>query len=102
MRFLGSPRRRRRLRWLVVPLALVPLVFLGIHYSTPADNGGATGPEVAALAQPKPSPFTHAEQLAVQPVLKEFISDAVARDDVARAWNVAGPTLRAGMTREQW
>ena len=102
MSFLGSPRRRRRLRWLVVPLVIAPLVFLGVHYSTPEDEGGATGPEVAALPEPKASPFTRSEQRAVRPVLKEWITSAVAREGVARSWDIAGPSLKQDATREQW
>jgi hypothetical protein len=86
----------------MVPVVLAPLVYVGVHYSTPADNGGATGPEVAALPEPKPSPFTPAEQRAVRPVLKEFISSAVARQGVARSWDIAGPSLKQDATREQW
>jgi hypothetical protein len=102
MGILSSPRWRRRLTYLVVPLALAPLVYLGVHYSTPGDPGDATGPEVAGTVEPKSSPFTPAEQRAVRPVLKEFISAAVARKGVARAWDVAGPTLRQGLTRKEW
>lgn len=101
-RVLSSPRRRRRLRWLAVPVVLAPLVFLGVHYSNPGDPGGATGPEVADIPEPKASPFTPAEQRAVRPVLKEFISEAVAREGVARSWDIAGPGLRQDATREQW
>ena len=99
---LSSPRRRRRLRWLLVPVALAPLIYLGVHYSSSAEPSGATGPEVAALPEPKASPFTPAEQRAVRPVLKEFISAAVAREGVARSWDIAGPSLRQDATREQW
>jgi hypothetical protein len=102
MGILSSPRRRRRLGWLAVPVVLAPLVFLGVHYSTSGEPGGATGPEVADLPQPKASPFTPAEQRAVRPVLKEFISAAVAREGVARSWDISGPALRQGVTREQW
>jgi hypothetical protein len=101
-RVLSSPRRRRRLRWLAVLVVLAPLVFLGVHYSSSGEPGGATGPEVADLPEPKASPFTRAEQRAVRPVLKEFISEAVAREGVARSWDIAGPTLRQDTTREQW
>jgi hypothetical protein len=85
-----------------VPVVLAPLIYLGVHYSNSADPGGATGPEVAEAPQQEASPFTPAEQRAVRPVLKEFISAAVAREGVARAWDIAGPTLRQDTTREQW
>ena len=86
----------------MVPVVLAPLVYLGVHYSSSADQGGATGPEVAALPEPKASPFTPAEQRAVRPVLKEFITSAVAREGVARSWDIAGPSLKQDATREQW
>ena len=102
MKILKSPRWRRRLTWLVVPVVLAPLIYLGVHYSNPGDPSGATGPEVADIPQPTASPFTPAEQRAVRPVLKEFISAAVAREGVARSWDIAGPSLKQDVTREQW
>jgi hypothetical protein len=86
----------------MVPVVLAPLVYLGVHYSSPEDNSGATGPEVPNLAQPKPSPFTRSEQRAVRPVLKEFISEAVGRQGVARSWDIVGPSLKQDTTREEW
>jgi hypothetical protein len=102
MGVLQSPRWRRRLAFLAVPIVLALLVYLGVHLSTPGEPGGATGPEVRGSVQPKSSPFTAAEQRAVRPVLKEFISAAVARQGVARAWDVSGPSLRQGLTRKEW
>ena len=83
-------------------LAIFPLAYLGIHYSTGAKDSSANGPEVANYVQPKRSPFTRAEQRAVHPVLAQFIKYAVAREDPAKAWDVAGPDLRSGLTRKEW
>lgn len=104
LRILQSPRRRRRLVWLVIPLVLVPLIYLGVHYSSPGDPGNPSGPEVAEnfAAEPKRSPFTPAEKRAVRPVLREFIKDAVAGENFAKAWDLAGPSLKQGLTREDW
>jgi len=99
---LKSPRRRRRLTKIVVVLAIFPLAYLGIHYSTGGNPENANGPVVANYVQPKRSPFTEAERRAVHPVLAQFIKYAVAREDPGKAWDVAGPDLRSGMTRKEW
>ena len=99
---LKSPRWRRRLTKIVVVLAIFPLAYLGIHYSTGGNPENANGPVVANYVQPKRSPFTEAERRAVHPVLAQFIKYAVAREDPGKAWDVAGPDLRSGMTRKEW
>lgn len=99
---LQSRRWRRRLVLAAIVGAMVPTVYAGVHFSTSGDNGGATGPEVPNPVEPKSSPFTVAEQRAVRPVLKEFILGAVARENPARAWDVAGPSLKQDVTRSQW
>ena len=105
MRILRSPRRRRRLAKIAVPIVIaVPLVFVGIHYSNPGNPGNATGPNVAesGYTVPKKAPFTTPDQRAVHRALKRFIISAVARHDVRRSWDVSGPDLRQGYTRKQW
>lgn len=102
MRILHSYRWRRRLVIWSIPLAIVPLIYLGVHYSNPADPGSPTGTGGSFYVEPKPVPFTAAEQRAVRPVLKEFIRTAVAREDVPRSWDLVGPSLKAGFTRKQW
>lgn len=102
MRILYSYRWRRRLVLWAIPLAIVPFVYLGVHYSNPGDPGGPTGPGGSAYVEPKPAPFTAADQRAVRPVLKEFIRTAVAGEDVPRSWDLVAPSLKAGFTRKQW
>jgi hypothetical protein len=102
VRILQSYRWRRRLVVWSIPLAIVPFVYLGVHYSNAGDPGSPTGVGGTAYVQPKPAPFTAADKRAVRPVLKEFIRTAVAREDVPRAWDLTAPSLRAGTTRKQW
>ena len=83
-------------------LAIVPLAYLGVHFSTGGNPENANGPVVPNYVQPKRSPFTKAEQRAVHPVLAEFIRHAVAGHDPAKAWNVAGPDIRQGTTEAEW
>lgn len=105
MQFWDSPRKRKRvLRWSALVLIL-PVAWLAWHFSTPGDPENANGPVIANYVQPKRSPFTPAEQQAVRPVLADFIRNAVARDaggDVSKAWDVAGPDLREGVSHRQW
>ena len=105
MRFWESPRKRKRvLRWSALVL-FIPIAWLAWHFSTPGDPGNANGPEIPDYVQPKRSPFTASERAAVHPVLADFIRNAVARDyggDVSKSWDVIGPDLREGMSRQEW
>jgi hypothetical protein len=105
MKFWESPRKRKRvLRWSALVLIL-PIAWLAWHFSTPGNPRNANGPEIPNYVQPTRSPFTAAEKEAVHPVLADFIRNAVARDsggDVAKAWDVAGPDLREGLSRREW
>jgi hypothetical protein len=83
----------------------VPLAYLGVHFSTPGSAGNANGPYVnndAFYRQPKHVPFTAVNRRAVRKVLARFVSSAVARCDVGASWDLAGPSLREGVSRAQW
>lgn len=102
MRILRSPRWRRRLLFWSIPFWIAPLIYLGVHYSSPGSQGAATAPGGSIYVEPKHAPFTAADQRAVRPVLKDFVKTAVARKDVPRSWDLAAPSLREGITRTQW
>jgi hypothetical protein len=102
---LKSPRWRRRLVWPAALIAVgVPLVILGVHYSSPGNPGAATGPniKVPGYSQPKSAPFTKARQREVSRVLRQFILTAVDRQNVGSSWAISAPSLREGFTRKQW
>ncbi len=102
---LSSPRWRRRLvKIAVVVVPLIPLIYLGVHFSSPGNPGQATGRAVnePGYAQPKRAPFTKENQRAVRKVLREFEATAVVRRDVGRSWEISAPSLREGFTRKQW
>jgi len=99
---LRSYRWRRRLIFLAILAVIPPLIFVGIHYSSPGNPGNANGPEVPDYTQPKKAPFTRAKQRAVRRVLAAFIRTAVARQDVARSWELAAPSLKEGVSRKEW
>ena len=88
----------------VAVVLAIPLIYLGVHFSSPASKGEATGPAVrdTGYAEPKQVPFTAAKKRQVRKALAQFIGTAVARKDVGSSWDIAGPSLRAGMTRQEW
>jgi hypothetical protein len=105
MSFLASPRRRRRVLFVAVAAAVAaPLIFLGVHFSSPGSSGNATGPYVndGFYRQPKHVPFTAGKRRAVRETLRHFIRTAVARRHVVESWALAGPALREGLTRRKW
>ncbi|MEP6909735.1 MAG: hypothetical protein ABI896_04790 [Actinomycetota bacterium] len=102
MRILESYRWRRRIVISAVVALLAPLIYLGVHYSNPGSPDTATGPSIDFSPEPKHAPFTPEKQRAVRPVLKEFISTAVAGHDVPRSWDLVAPSFKAGFTRKQW
>ena len=85
---LDSPRRRRRLLIPAVAVVLaIPLIYLGVHFSSPGSKGEATGPAVAdtGYAEAKQVPFTAAKKRQVRKALAQFIGTAVARQDIGIA-----------------
>jgi hypothetical protein len=105
MRFLESPRRRRRLLMTAIPIAIAaPLIYLGVHYSTPGNPENATGGKIdtSFYSEPKHVRFTPKNQRAVRKVLARFVETAVARRNVGAAWDLAGPSLRVGTTYADW
>jgi hypothetical protein len=100
---LRSYRWRRRLIVIAVLGGIVgPLIFLGVHFSTPGSPENANGPTVPDYVQSKKAPFTPAKQRAVRRVLAKFIRTAVARQDPARSWSLAARSLKEGVSRKEW
>lgn len=103
MSILHSYRWRRRLVFTAIAVGIGgPLIYLGVHFSHPGKEFNASGPTVPDYVQPKRAQFTPKEQRAVHRVLKQFIGSAVVRHDVAKSWDVTGPTLKEGITRKDW
>jgi hypothetical protein len=105
MSVLSSRRSRRRLTIAaVLAVVAIPLSYLAVHYSTSGSPRNANGPYVsdAFYREPKHVPFTAEKRSAVSAVLAKFISGAVSKRDLAGTWDLAGPDLRQGITREDW
>lgn len=103
---LASPRRRRRLAWIGLPLLVLVggLTALGVF----GGHGRSLEPDLELTGEAqvyRPAPevkLTPAQRERADVVLREFVSSAVLREDPEAAWRLAAPELKAGITREQW
>ena len=98
-----SYRWRRRFAFAAIGLAVAgPLLWLGIRYSNSGNPENANGPTVADYAVSRHVPFTPAQQREVHSVLKTFVAAAVVRQHPGKAWGIAGPSLKDGLTQQDW
>jgi hypothetical protein len=100
---LSSPRRRRRLATAGATVAVVGTLLAGVvalaDSTTHAPERLRPGPPETVL---KEVPLTSAMRRGIDRTLAEFVPAAVARRNPARAWQLAGPGLRAGGSLRGW
>lgn len=102
---LSSPRfRRRLLRWGSVAAAAGILVFVGIRWANTADKlpKASGGPVQTVPPTPRTVRLTPAATNQVRAIAEHFIQTAVYRRHLDEAWALAAPSMREGMTLEQW
>lgn len=114
---LSSPRRRRRLAWLVAVGLVVGAIaavaaFVPDHTvpTTPAPRNAAAarGARTSPSRHPvgrngaRRQAITPADRRAINTTLDEFIPDAVGQRSMATAWRLAGPELKSASTLKQW
>ncbi len=105
-RRLASPRFRRRLLWLGGgPCAIVAVVLISIHYgntghshATPIDESK----KAWVYQAPKHTRLTKHDRLELFTASSRFVRTAVAREQLDSAWNMLGPEMKAGQTRQSW
>jgi hypothetical protein len=106
---LSSPRFRRRLLKIGVPVAVLATVVAGAvlwgntgpdayRKPTAVKGGGST----AAPALPRHVPLTNDRRQAALATARKFLLTAVSREHVEDSWPLVHPTLRQGMTRREW
>jgi hypothetical protein len=98
---LSSPRTARILFWLGAVVLVAGTIFFLVRFFGRDDIRRT---EIVNLPS-RPSP-TVAKQTSLDPrarrVATHFIETAVRRKNLAKAWRLAHPDLRQGMTREEW
>lgn len=100
---LSSPRLQRRLaRGALAAVAVGTLVAAVLLLPTGQEWRDALRPGPATVATPKPLRLTSADRLAIDHTVSRFVSAAVARRDLAEAYRLATPALRAGASPSDW
>jgi hypothetical protein len=102
---LSSPRRRRRITWTGVLLALGGAVtYSMIHWSNTSHyhmlKPHAGTPQV--VLPPTRVSFKSAKHEGVLQVAAAFVNTAVKRKDLDKAFDLASPSLKSGFTRKSW
>ena len=100
MGFLGNQRFGRLLVWFSAAVFVGGLiVFLATRTGSEAEKPVAAA-KPAAQETPKQKPATL--DASARQVAGKFILTAVARTDLAAAWQLVHPDLRQGLTLAQW
>lgn len=99
-----SHRARRRLMWIVVAGGFVAsLTVTAVLFWNTAENIETfSGGKADIYVAPKPHRLTKVERNALVSVAQRFVESAVARDHPERAYEIVGPALRGGLSKQQW
>jgi hypothetical protein len=103
-RLLSSPRRRRRLLWTLPVIVLVVGVAVMLAFLRNTANFRETfyPGEPQVYHEPKTVALTKDELEEVHSVAVQFMESAVRRSHPEDAFDIVTPSLRQGMTIEEW
>lgn len=103
-RFLASPRRRRRLKWVLAACVVVAAIVLPILLVPQPPQPSVAPPRNAPKAQAvaHSTYVSPAERRAIDSVLDRFLPAALPHSSMATAWRLAGPELKGGTTLREW
>lgn len=97
---LASKKFQKALPWAAgAILALGVITFLQV-LNSPKDDDPA--PASSGPAQLINEPRTVPPSPEARRVVAQFINTAVARKNLAQAWKISGPEIKAGLTHKQW
>jgi len=103
-RLLSSPRRRRHLaRGAVLLVAAGAAAWIGVLYPNTGEKEVFTpGKPKVTHEEPPSTPLPKGDLAAAQRILSKFVLSAVLREHVERSYDLAAPSVRGGLTREEW
>jgi hypothetical protein len=101
---LSSYRFRRRLLWSGIWLGfLVSAVVVGVIFWNTADYKETFSNEPAQMfVPPKKIVLTRTDKDAIGDIARRFVETAVAREHPEEAYELVGPLLKGGLSREDW
>lgn len=100
-----SPRARRRLAWIGAGLALVAAaVTVGVKWPNTGERTSDVfeDGEAYVYREPKATELTRVDRARALATAANFVTHAVARRKVELAYDLAAPSLRAGISRAEW
>lgn len=99
-----SYRARRRLVWVAAAggVAIALVVSAAFFWNTAENVETFSGGEADLYVAPSPHALTKPERAALVSVARRFVESAVTRDHPERAYDLAAPSLRGGLSRKQW
>jgi hypothetical protein len=102
---LSSPRRRRRTAWaaglLVAAGCAAAVGFLWPNTGAKEAKFTPGKPKVVH-EEPRSTPLPKVDLISSQKVVDAFVTSAVLRRDLGRAYDIVTPEMREGMTRAAW
>ena len=103
-RLIESPRRRKRVAVLaVLAAAAVVATIIGLTWSNTSREKETFEPGKAQVIHGQvPVALSPADRRAVLRAVRRFVETAVARRDLAAAYDLTTPDLRGGVSRSQW
>jgi hypothetical protein len=100
-----SPRVRRRLAWAGSGVAVVvAVVSVGVFWPSTGDQAPNvfSGEQAYVYNEPRSVKLTRADRARALATAANFVTHAVARRRVERAYDLVAPDLRGGLTRTEW
>jgi hypothetical protein len=101
---LSSYRFRRRLLWTGIWAGfLISAVVVGVVFWNTANTKETFSNEPAQIfVAPKKRTLTGQDKSEIGDIARQFVKTAVAREHPEQAYELVGPMLKGGLTREQW
>ncbi len=100
----SSPRRRRRVfRLALGGLVIGTVALIAIAFpSTGRLKETFSNEPAVVIEDPEPVRLSKEARAATLATAREFLTTAVRRERLAESWDLVAPSLRQGMSREQW
>lgn len=99
-----SYRARRRLVWVAAAggVGVAVVVSAAFFWNTAENIETFSGGKADIYVAPSPHALTRNERAALVSVARRFVETAVTRNHPERAYDLAAPSLRGGLSRKQW
>lgn len=85
---------------LLAGVVVALITFLPSHHAAPTQAANAVKEAITPKAAPTPKTVPLSK--AATSVARQFVTTAVAREDLAAAWKISDANIRGGLTYKEW